>query len=152
MAIKLIFTNSYERLTLLRHEYISKDQGTYSSAIFFESSLITLILQHKPILRLALPHRLDGVVGLVHRILLDPSLDALLGRELKHLANDFRAADGGTDDGELAGGDEIRNDTRKGLLRQADKNELAVGTQEPEILIPGEIVAAGSANDVGELR
>jgi hypothetical protein len=69
-------------------------QDRPSSDTNLQLASVVLVDEHEPVPSLVGNHGGHGLVDLVHRVLLDPWLDVLVGCKLEHVAHDGGRTDG----------------------------------------------------------
>jgi len=77
----------YDKQASKNASKIPSSSKNVSCLIFFPSKGLVLVDENVPVTSLSIGHVDNSLVGFLHRSLLDPRLDLLVGRELEHLIN-----------------------------------------------------------------
>lgn len=107
-----------------------------------------LVLKNVPIPSLAIIHVNNGIVGVLHRPLLDPRLDLFLSSKLQHLLDLSRRTDTTTSDLDSTHEQRKSIDVRQlALVWRTDLNEVAKGLEHSQVAIEGHLSARDSTDD-----
>lgn len=114
------------------------DESIYS--IVYMSYLVsshtnkrTLVLEHEPVPRHALLEVHNRLIGFLHRPLVDPGVNVLVGGKLQHLPDLSGRADQAAANLDLLHDESESHELRNGVLGSADLDELAADVEEAEV-------------------
>lgn len=115
--------------------------------IFNRSHLLRLVLQHKPVPRHTLLKVHNRLIRAAHGPLVDPRVNAFVGRQLQHLADLRRRADQAAANLDLLDDQSERHELGDGVFRRADLNELSADVEETEVACQGKARAGDGGDD-----
>lgn len=106
-----------------------------------------LVLKHKPVPRHTLLKIHNRFIRAAHGPLVDPRVNALVGRQLQHLADLLRRSDQATANLDLLDDESERHELRDGVFRRADLDELSTDVEETEVACQRQAGAGDGGDD-----
>jgi hypothetical protein len=126
--------------------YVSADvQSGISSSKLLQAS--ASVLKNEPVPRHTLLEVHNGLVGILHRPLVDPRVDVLIRSKLQHLPDLRRGTDETAADLDLLQDESESHELGDGVLRRADLDELATDVEQAEVAVDGQAGTGDGADD-----
>lgn len=108
---------------------------------------LLLVRENIAVTSITIVHIHNGLVGILHRALLNPRLDTLSSSQLQHLPNLIRAADQRTAELEALHDEHEGRDLKSAILGGTELNEGTVDTQKSTVLDNRHLGRGGSGDD-----